>query len=721
MVRPDSYVKVLDLGLARRTIVEAGQQNISSTAGLPVGTLRYMSPEQCRGETATPASDVFAAGVVLFEMLAGRHPFHADSPLDTAHAIAWSDPPALTQVNPDVPRPVSSLIMRMLSKDAQARPSATEVAEALAGLGAPVAPQASRRFPVVPVSLAALAIILVWGISVSRPGRIHSSLSDLRVSPLASLLGAERQPSFSPDGARVAFAFAGEKDATSHIYIKSIPDGALNRVTSDALADFQPVFSPDGTKLAFLRRADGRLRVMVIPPAGGIERQVGELMDFLYEYELLAWDAEGRSLIVADLPASPHRVSLFQLSIDTGARRQITFPPDGTSDWMPAVSPDGRTLVFARLFGTGDGDLWSMPLAGGPLRRVTSANGVFFCWSWGPGGRDLLIGYRRSGRIHLWRQPVNGGPQVRVAGLDDQVMELSVARTGNRIVYGAGNNEDYNVWRYALPPSKAPAKSLIASAAFDGDARYSPDGEHIAFASTRSGQSDIWICSSDGSDVKQMTSLGPGEFARSPNWSPDGRWIAFTSNSAKSEDSVFLLDVLGGKPRRLTGPGPSDIIPSWSRDSRWVYFSSDRGGGDLQIWKEPAGGGSPVQVTRNGGLEIFESPDGRFLYYTKADRKGGFWRMPLAGGDETFVPGLEAVSIRYWENSPRGIYFVAPSKTPALELFRFLDGKVTRVLALPTPPSKGHQGISVSPDGRSLLYMQADVATSNLMVVNDFR
>jgi Tol biopolymer transport system component len=289
------------------------------------------------------------------------------------------------------------------------------------------------------------------------------------------------------------------------------------------------------------------------------------------------------------------------------------------------------------------------------------------------------------------------------------------------MVYGSGTEDDYNVWRYPLPPSTDPPRALIASAAFDGDARYSPDGTRIAFASTRSGQSNIWICSSDGSDLRQMTSLDPGGFtAGSPSWSPDGRWIAFDSRSPQSPSSIFLLDVLGGKPKRLTGPGPSDIIPGWSRDSRWVYFNSDRGGGALQIWKVPAAGGEPVQVTRNGGLESFESPDARFLYYTKRGRKSGFWRMPLGGGDETFVPELAAVANRYWENSPQGIYFVAPSITPVLALFHFSGGGVTRVADLPVQPAPVHRGLTISPDGRNFLYMQADVATSNLMVVSNF-
>jgi Tol biopolymer transport system component len=218
-----------------------------------------------------------------------------------------------------------------------------------------------------------------------------------------------------------------------------------------------------------------------------------------------------------------------------------------------------------------------------------------------------------------------------------------------------------------------------------------------------------------------MTSLDSGGFtAGSPSWSPDGRWIAFDSRSPQTESSIFVLDVLGGKPRRLTGPGPSDIVPSWSRDSHWVYFSSDRGGGALQVWKAPATGGEPVQLTRNGGLEIFESPDGHWLYYTKRGRKSGFWRMPIEGGQETYVAELEAVANRYWENSAQGIYFVTPSKAPVLDLFHFADGKVTPLANLPVQPAMSHRGLSISPDGRSFLYMQADIATSNLMVVNNF-
>jgi len=184
-------------------------------------------------------------------------------------------------------------------------------------------------------------------------------------------------------------------------------------------------------------------------------------------------------------------------------------------------------------------------------------------------------------------------------------------------VSGLDAQTDYNVWRYPLSPSTNAAMPLVASAAFDGDPQYSPDRSQIVFASSRSGQANIWICRSDGSEPRQITSLGAeGFWAGSP--SPDGRWIAFDARLPGSESSVFVIDPAGGEPRRVTGPGPSDIVPRWSRDSRWIYFASDRDDRGQQIWKVSLAGGAPVQMTRNGGLEAFESPDGHFLYYTNA-------------------------------------------------------------------------------------------------------
>ena len=131
MVRPDGYVKLLDFGLAKlhRTTVAAGSAatGIATEPGLIIGTIGYMSPEQARGEPVALEADIFALGVLLYELVAGRHPFMAASKLGTLHALMWEAPEPPSVVNPDVPRALDQLILEMLQKDPRLRPGASEV------------------------------------------------------------------------------------------------------------------------------------------------------------------------------------------------------------------------------------------------------------------------------------------------------------------------------------------------------------------------------------------------------------------------------------------------------------------------------------------------------------------------------------------------------------------------------------------------------------------
>jgi hypothetical protein len=128
MVRPDGYTKLLDFGLARlHETAVAAATGTASDAGLIVGTVGYMAPEQARGETAAPEADVFAFGVMLYEVATGKHPFMAASQLGTLHALMWETPEPPSLVNEDVPRALDQLILEMLQKDPRLRPGAAEV------------------------------------------------------------------------------------------------------------------------------------------------------------------------------------------------------------------------------------------------------------------------------------------------------------------------------------------------------------------------------------------------------------------------------------------------------------------------------------------------------------------------------------------------------------------------------------------------------------------
>ncbi len=130
MVRNDGYLKLMDFGLARFTS-RASESTVLTLPGTVIGTVRYMSPEQVRGEDVSNASDIFSLGILMYEFLAGRHPFAAYSSAETMSAILSEIPPAPSQLNREISPAMDGLIQKMLNKDPQLRPTAPEVCSAL--------------------------------------------------------------------------------------------------------------------------------------------------------------------------------------------------------------------------------------------------------------------------------------------------------------------------------------------------------------------------------------------------------------------------------------------------------------------------------------------------------------------------------------------------------------------------------------------------------------
>src|SRR4030095_3654297 len=140
-----------------------------------------------------------------------------------------------------------------------------------------------------------------------------------------------------------------------------------------------------------------------------------------------------------------------------------------------------------------------------------------------------------------------------------------------------------------------------------------------------------------------LTSFG-GPDVGSPRWSPDGLHIAFDTLAPGHRD-IYIVGIEGAKPHRLNDDNYENVRPSWSHDGKWIYFGSSRTG-NWQVWKPPAAGGQPVQVTTLGGREGVESFDGTFFYYTKGFGVAGVWKVPVNGGEETFV--LDGVYQGFW-------------------------------------------------------------------------
>ena len=268
------------------------------------------------------------------------------------------------------------------------------------------------------------------------------------------------------------------------------------------------------------------------------------------------------------------------------------------------------------------------------------------------------------------------------------------------------------------PTETARPSRFIASTQPDLEPQFSPDGKKIAFSSSRSGSYEIWVCDREGRNPVQLTSFNGPELG-SPRWSPDSRWVAFDSPKAGNSD-IYVISADGGPPRRLTSGPSNNVRPSWSKDGRWIYFGSNRSGVS-QIWKEPAAGGTAVQVTKGGGEEAFESTDGKFVYWAKLGVTG-IWRVPVEGGEETQVLDVSTEAL---DAGGPGNLLLRPEKSQLacsqVLQFRCRQDDASQAVLKRHKSRRLSTALSVSPDGRWILYTQLDQSGSNLMLVENYR
>jgi len=578
-------------------------------------------------------------------------------------------------------------------------------------------------------SLAAGAGLVLW---LSKFGQQQDlPLAAARVIPFTTLAGAADQPAFSPDGNQIAFAWNGANGENLDLYVKLIGAGTPLRLTTDPAEDISPAWSPDGRYLAFIRRSPVENAIFIVPALGGAERKLGQTEPSLsrqaWSQCRLSWSPDGKFLAISDRASPQERYGIFLLSVEEGDKQRLTSPPESFGDDAPAFSPDGQNVVFIRSGSFSSEDLYLIPTHGGELRQLTTDGLRIPSLAWTANGREIVFSSNRGGGFSLWRVAVSGGTPERVAVTGQNAYSPAISRQGNRLAYNV-SSLDSNIVRLdrASPTNQAAGRQnsptkLISSTRQDHSPQFSPDGSKVVFVSDRSGSDEIWVCESNGSNPAQLTFL-EGTVVGTPRWSPDGQQILFDARPAGNSD-IYVMSAKGGKPRALTLEPSHDVIPSWSRDGRWIYFCSNRSG-DFQTWRVPADGGQATQVTAHGGFEAFESPDGQLLYYTKGRGPGGIWQMPVAGGEERQVPELLTAGYwRYWAVQEQGIYFVAPvaSGRPAIKFFSFATRRVMQLGVIERDPLQGPPGLTVSPDGRSVLYAQADQSISDIILIENFR
>lgn len=732
MITAGGHVKVMDFGLARQ-IVQPGdstsqEQTLSALtkAGSTPGTLAYMSPEQLRSEPADARSDLFALGIVLYEMLAGVHPFRRNEAMETASAILKDDPPSLERHRADVPPLLEHVVRKLLARDADDRyQSAHDLVTDLRASTQPRAETSLSRFSRWWPALGSLAIAIVVLLAFAlRPQQTAITTSaSLQIVPLTSYPGAERQPTFNPDGSQVAFTWDGPEQDNQDIYVKVVGAAEPLRLTTDPAWDGSPAWSRDGRQIAFLRDAGrGISEIRLIRPTGGPERVLSTLRtDPTWG---LSWSSDGRILVGAhgDAPGKP--TAIVALDVETLQKERLTDPPAlGRGDRYPEYSPDDRRIAFKR-----DRAVLLLDRESGEIRRVADRSyGTGLGWTSEGSGIVLATspGLERGAPIFgnsVWVIAIEDGGSRVLAGTRD-AGDLAVSRQGDRIAYARGT-PGYDIWR--IDTATGQLASLISSSSFDVNPQYSPDGDRISFASNRSGSILNYVGSAEGTN---LLSLGSG--CGSARWSPDGDSLVCDGGSGKGDTDIFVISASGGPRRRIVEvPASDDQRPSWSRDGEWIYFASNRTG-RFQVWRVPATGEAPgnaMQVTQGGGDSPLESVDGRYVYYTKtraasANPETAIWRVPVSGGLEEPIIESLASGDGNWDLNAEGLYYVdrqdGPKSPWVVKRYDLETTKGTRIADLSYTPSPGGPSFAVSPDGRWILSVEYS-SNFDLMLIEDF-
>jgi Tol biopolymer transport system component/DNA-binding winged helix-turn-helix (wHTH) protein len=566
----------------------------------------------------------------------------------------------------------------------------------------------------------ALALVVAAAVAllrmVSAPRQQSSTGGE--ILPLVSMPGQQDTPAISPDGSQVAFSYSGGPHPG--IYVALIGGEKPLQLTQNA--DGNPAWSPDGRQIAFARYdfSSNQKKLYVIPALGGSERHVYTAsFPKWHQCNQMSWSPDGKSLIFPEGLEKSAKARLSILSLSDLTARPLTSPINQQFDCDPVFSPDGARIAFARgPMAAFLSDLFVLRVADGQLLRLTTGNSGGDA-AWTPDGKEIVFDSPTRGFRSLWRISASGGTPQPVVG-PGAGYEPSISRSGNQLAYLVSKKWD-TVWRLDLKDERhplAPPVRLLSGNGIIWKPSYSPDGKKITFESDRMGYVDIWMCDSDGSNCSQLTARhGTTGTAR---WSPNGRYLAFESIT-QNYWQVGVLELPDGTPHMLTTfPETNNGAPRWSRDGQWIYFYSVHDPGGYGLWKISLNGGSPVRVTTQGGFHGIESMDGRFFFYSKFG-ECGIWKKSLDTNEESILP-IHACKWFTWDVTRDGIYFLNPDFPPngRIEFFDFAHGQTTPILALDKPASL-FGGVTVSPDGKSLLFGQNELSESYIMVMKNFR
>ncbi|HEY3012620.1 MAG TPA: protein kinase [Gemmatimonadales bacterium] len=673
------HAMVMDFGVAKAVTEATGRQQLT-TAGVALGTPAYMAPEQATGDPHLDARvDIYALGVLAYEMLTGHPPFHGLTAQQTLAAHVTEAPAPVSARRPGVPAPLEGLIMKCLAKrPADRYQTADELLATLEPLATPsggTTPTTTRPLPSVQApralgkrAAAVTGFLVLVGIGVLLARRSPVPPLELgRRTQVTLDPGLEVNPALSPDGKFLAYA-AGTTRETK-LFVRQLDAGSTVPITPGVAGNLRrPLWSPDGTRIAF----QSPRGIEIIGALGGLPKLLvaGKGQELPADF---AWSPDGGTV------AYRFRDTLYTRPLDGGASHRIATAFELHS---PAWSPDGRWIAYVSgnrdfvsataYFGNlAPSAVWLAPAAGGRPIQLTDNRSLNTSPIWLPRGRQLLFVSNRDGGRDIYRLALRSSGEPRdtprrlTTGLNAH--SISLSGDGKRLAYSV-YTETANAWSLPIP-QREPVSISRATPVTTGNqiietVSVSPDGRWMAFDSDRSGNQDIYKMPLAGGEPEQLTTDPQDDFA--PAWSPDGTEIAFHSFRNGNRD-IFIVPAAGGPAEPVVVTPAQERGPAWSPDGNRLVFASNQGGRyALYVvsrkegkWSVPTRLSSEVAI--GSRVRFGWSPDGRFIVNLE---KQAIDIIPAAGGEERKLVEAKGTLAQsgfenlVWSPDSRFVYYV---------------------------------------------------------------
>ena len=632
----DGHVKILDFGLAKLTMPEMGVPGSSAEAtldsvtgrGVLLGTLGYMSPEQCRGVAVDARSDLFSFGAVLYEMISGRRAFRGETTADTISSILKEEPPDLSATGRDVPPLLERIVHHCLEKDPADRfQSARDIAfalESLSSISSTATSTASSASHAVAKSGKSLLVPALLGVIAVLGAALAFLFVRLNAHPAEP--PSYRQLTFGREYISSA-RFA--PDQRTIIY-SSAHNGMQTELFSLAPDSHSPVSL--GLKDADLESISSAGEMLLIQNPRDLVRNVR--LGLLARAPLSGAAPRPMMNDVVDADWGPDNQVAVARYVDGHFRIEypighILYGP--TTDWLTnvRVSPKGGAVAFAEHPTLGDsaGNV-VMVDASGHKRNLSRHQSAIVKVNWAPSGKEVwFTSAEESTEFQLWAADLSGRTRV-VDRIPATPTLYDIARDG-RVLLGQDN---FRILAFARGYGQDQEHDLTIQNWSDASA-VSPDGRQVLLneeGAYSSPNYDVYVRASDGASPVR---IGDGH---GYDFSPDMKWV-LSSLTLQSPRQLFLIPLGPGETKQITHDSIDRSNARFLPDGKSVVFSGTEPGHKSRIYVQAIDSGTARPISPEGVSGFVPTADGKFVFGSS----DSVALYPVDGqGDPRPVPGI---------------------------------------------------------------------------------